>query len=251
MSSIIDFPYESSECIEFSAYLKEEPVDCQFVRIFKLLIEGIGEKGIKATSSGNLPRKLVREIAGQAMTKGIYDIMSESNFRELFLVRLVSTSNDFILKSGGKFVVSKNCRKYMDRSGLKEIFPRLLYDYSKTFNWAYMDYDAKASSIQKGFPFTLYLLSRFGAEWRNPDFYANAFSMAFPKVIDDFRGESLDERFNNFRKCYRRRSLVNYARFCGLIDVEFVDIEHEGLLKHIKKSRMFDDIVQFHVRSAL
>jgi hypothetical protein len=56
------FPFDSPDLVRFSNILNP-PMDAPVVRLFSLLIDAIGEKGLKTTATGNLPREFCRESA--------------------------------------------------------------------------------------------------------------------------------------------------------------------------------------------
>lgn len=52
--------------------------------------------------------------------------------------------------------------------------------YAEQFNWAYQDGYPPLPTVQYAGFFMLYLLSRYGDDWRPGTFYSDAFLTAFP-----------------------------------------------------------------------
>jgi len=57
MHRFLQFPFESPELVSFPSCLDVVP-ETPILTLFSLLIEGLGDQGVKATTTGNLPRNL-------------------------------------------------------------------------------------------------------------------------------------------------------------------------------------------------
>ena len=62
MHSFIHFPFASPQLVTFPTIIDETPT-APVLTLFRLLVEAIGEKGLKPTATGNLPRNFCREAA--------------------------------------------------------------------------------------------------------------------------------------------------------------------------------------------
>ena len=62
MHRFLHFPFESPDLASFPTCLDVFP-KAPILTLFSLLVEGLGDKGAKATTTGNLPRNLCRDIA--------------------------------------------------------------------------------------------------------------------------------------------------------------------------------------------
>ncbi|MDD3927800.1 MAG: hypothetical protein PHT33_14200 [bacterium] len=51
--------------------------------------------------------------------------------------------------------------------------------YAQKFNWDYLDWYPELFFMQQSFLYTLYLLHKFGGEWRANAFYEDALLKAF------------------------------------------------------------------------
>ena len=62
MHRMLNFPFASPEFVRFPEVLDTNPA-APMLTLFSLLTEAIGEKGLKPTAKGNLPRNFCREAA--------------------------------------------------------------------------------------------------------------------------------------------------------------------------------------------
>jgi hypothetical protein len=246
LGAMIEYPYEWSKYIEFSAILSKEPETGLINYYFKKIIEGIGESGVKATDSGNLPRSLVNQLIDwSALDENIEPplINSEFDVPMLTFARLIAEQSGLLRNVNGKYHISKECRQLYRRSGMREIYPLLLRTFILSFDWAELtDGALDTPALQEGFPFTLYMFSRFGKEWRDPFFYIKSFLNAFPSALDEFvpnEDETVEELFE---VSFYERSLVLPGLMMGLMDVN----EDESDMKIIATELLFDS-VKFHV----
>jgi len=247
------YPFDSPELVTFPEVLAEEPV-APMLNLFRLLVEAIGEEGLKPTAKGNLPRAFCREAAqihlgeeGYREKTRYVNINKEEDFFDLHVTRLVAELAGLVRKYRGKFILGGECRKILTKHGLAGIYPRLLRAYIEKFNWGYRDRYAELGFIQQSVLFTLYLLHNHGKTWLPHLFYEDAFLRAFPMVLehvppDDFFGPE-----RTVRSCYTLRALEHFAGFLGLAKVELTG--KEGYLRQyrVRKSSLLDAAVCFHL----
>jgi hypothetical protein len=191
------------------------------------LADAIGTQGLKPTAKGNLPRKVCREAALAYWGEETYrkqtrfgDIHSEENCDELHITRLVAQLAGLIRKHRGRLILGRDCRRLLAGDDLGAIYPRLFRAYVERFNWAYRDGYPDLGFIQRAFLFTLYLLARHGGTWQPQTFYEDAFLRAFPMVVNEAPSWPLTTPEEIVRRCYSRRTLVQFADFLGLAAVE-------------------------------
>ena len=192
-----------------------------------MLLEAIGEKGLKPTAKGNLPQKFCREATLAYWGGEVYrektrfgGINREEDFMDLHITRLTLELAGLIRKYKGKFILSRNCRALLSGKGLAELFPRVFRAYVEQFNWSYRDRYPELRFIQTAFLFTLYLLMRYGDTWRPHEFYEDSFLRAFPMLPDELPQHQVFTPEEEVRRCYTWRTLVNFVGFFGLAAVE-------------------------------
>ena len=253
MYRLLNFPFDSPDLVLFPEILAEEP-SAPILTLFSLLVVAIGEQGLKPTAKGNLPRQFCREAALAFWGAEAYrehtrygDINKELDFFDLHVTRVVAELAGLVRKYKGRFILSRNCRRLLAQEGLSAVYPRLLRVGAGDFNWAYRDGYAELPFIQQAFLFALYLLSRFGNEWRPSTFYEDCFLRAFPMLAEEV--ESYSVRVSPEQKvcsCFTLRALVNFAGFFGLAAVEQVESDQSFVRQYqLKKSPLLDKAVQF------
>ena len=194
MHRLLHFPFETPQMVTFPSRLDIAP-EAPIMTLFGLLADAIGEEGLKATATGNLPRNFCREAALAFLGEEGYrektrygGINTEPDFPELHVTRLVAELAGLVRKYKGKFILGRECRKLLAEQGSSGIYPRLFRAFAREYNWGYRDRYEDFSIIQQSFLFTLYLLQRFGAEWQTSAFYADNFLRAFPAVYQEQDG---------------------------------------------------------------
>jgi hypothetical protein len=226
MYRMLYFPFASPELVRFPEVLTTSPT-APIVTLFVMLLEAIGEKGLKPTAKGNLPQKFCREAALAYWGGEVYrektrfgGINREKDFMDLHITRLTLELAGLIRKYKGKFILSRNCRALLSGKGLAELFPRVFRAYVEQFNWSYRDRYPELRFIQTAFLFTLYLLMRYGDTWRPHEFYEDSFLRAFPMLPDELPQHQAFTPEEEVRRCYTWRTLVTFVGFFGLAAVE-------------------------------
>ncbi len=254
MHSFLHFPFESPHLVSFPSCLDVAP-EAPILTLFKLLAERLGDQGVKATSTGNLPRNLCRNIAMAYLGEEKYqenyrygELRSEQEFFDLHVTRLVSGLTGFVKKYKGKFVVSSECRKLMSKNGLASTYPKLFREYATRYNWAYRDRWQQIRLIQQSFLFSLYLLKRHGTEWQSSRFYEDWFLRAFPAVLQEVL--PIGEYFapeQVLRSCYSSRCIDSFAGFLGLVEIQRDSGKRYNEDFRLRKLPLLDRVVQFHL----
>ena len=220
---LLHHPLESPDVARVAEQLDAEP-DAPLARLFALLAEAIGEKGLKPTAKGNFPRNACREIMRAWLGEARYEeytrfggINWEYDAEELHATRVVAEVAGLVRKYRGRFILSRSARAMLRNSGLRELYPHLFRTYVTEFNWAYRDGYPATPFVQQGWLFTAYLLHRHGDEERPAEFYADAFLQAFPAVEMEMEEEPLVLPLEQeWQSLYAVRSLERFAACTGL-----------------------------------
>jgi hypothetical protein len=254
MHRFLHFPFESPQLVSFPSRLDVSP-EAPILTLFSLLVEGLGDQGIKATSTGNLPRKLCRDVAlafwGEEKYRENFrfgELRSEPEFFDLHVTRLVSGLSGFVRKYKGKFIVSSEYRKEMSKHGLAGIYPRLFWEFATRYNWAYRGGLREIPLIQQSFLFTLYLFKKHGTEWQTSRFYEDWFLRALPAVLQEvspFGDYYSPEQI--LRSCYSLRCLESFAVFMGLAEIQRDSAKRYDGDFRLRKLPLLDHVVQFHL----
>ncbi len=252
MHRLLHFPFASPELVRLPEALTTSPT-APIVTLIGMLLEAIGENGLKPTKKGNLPQKFCREAALAYWGEEVYrentrfgGINREEDFLDLHVTRLVAELAGLIRKYKGRFILSRNCRALTGKA-LAVLYPRLFTAYVEQFNWSYRDRYPELRFIQTAFLFTLYLLMRYGDTWRPHEFYEDSFLRAFPMLLDELPQHEVFTPEEEVRRCYTWRTLVHFVGFFGLATVEPVSDERFGHEYRVKGLPLLHDTVQFQV----
>jgi hypothetical protein len=253
MYRLLHFPFAAPELVIFPDVLDTNPT-APIVTLFGMLAEAIGEKGLKPTTKGNLPRKTCRDAALAYWGEALYrentrfgGINREEDFPDLHTVRLVAELAGLIRKYKGKFILSRNCCALLAGDGLAALYPLLFRTYAEQFNWSYRDRYPELRFIQTAFLFTLYLLKRYGGTWRPHEYYEDSFLRAFPRVLDELPEHAVFSPEDEVRRCYTWRTLVHFVDFFGLAAVEAVSDKRINREYRVKGLPLLHASVQFQL----
>lgn len=253
MHRILNLPFASPELVHFPEVLDIFPTT-SILTLSELLMNAIGEQGLKPTAKGNLPRNFCREAALAYWGEQQYQentrfggINREENFADLHTIRLVTELAGLIRKYKGRFIPSRDCRRLLAGDGMSTIYPRLFRAYVEEFNGAYRDGYPELRFMQGAFLFTLYLLTRYGDTWRPQVFYEDAFLGAFPMLLDEVPPSQVFSPNETVRSTYTWRSLVHFAGFLGLATVEPVSGERLCREYRVKTLPLLGQVVQFQL----
>ncbi len=254
MHSILSTPFDAAPIVTFADVLSQDPVS-PVTTIFRALADAIGEKGLKPTSTGNLPRNTVREISraiNGTDTFGTKDtqylIQKETDYFDLHITRLIAALAGLIRKYKGRFILTKKCRALLDRHGIGGIWPELFRAYAEKYNWAYSDGYGELYFMQRSFLYTLYLLHRFGSKERDGLFYANAFLTAFPAFLDEIPPRYSTSPDEIAISSYLHRTIDRFAGFFGLAHVEKTEWKFSvDRIYMVRALPLLEDAIRFHV----
>lgn len=253
MHRFLHFPFASPQLITFPSVINVTP-EAPVMTLFQLMVNAIGEEGLKATATGNLPRNFCRDAASTYWGDETYrektrfgGINKEEDFPDLNTTRHIAEMAGLIRKYKGRFILTRDCRSLMAGNGLSAIYPILFRVYVKDFNWAYRDRYPDIGIIQWSFLFTLYLLSRHGDSQRSSTFYEDQFLRAFPMALNGIAPDPYYPAEKQVRTCYTWRTFVHFVGFFGLAVVEPVAKGPFCREYQVKSLPLLQEVVQFHL----
>lgn len=250
MHRMLHFPFDSPRVAIFFENLPSE-ASAPILTLFHLLAEGIGD-GLKPTATGNLPRSLVQSAALTYWGEEIHRertrygaIRTEPDFKDLHVTRIVAEIAGLVRKYKGKLIFSRKARKLLDRQGAAGVYPVLLRAYTGPFNWGYRDRYEDLGIVQQSFLFSMYLVHRFGEDWREVTFYEDAFVRAFPMALNMIGPNPYTTPERYVGHCYALRSLVNFLAFFGLVETEPAEKPLFDRIARVRKAALLDQVVTF------
>ncbi len=251
MHRFLHMPFETPGLVTFPLVLEREP-ESKVAFILSMLIEGIGEDGIKLTAKGNMGQKFSQEASKEYYARypnsfmAKLSVRSELNFEPLHAIRLTAQLAGLVRKYKGRLLLTKKCKKALNSNGLWELYPLLLQAYIRKFNWGYRDGFQEIPFIQQSFLFTLYLLHKYGSKWEPATFYSDSYLQAFPMILQEIEPKLYEPPEDTLRHCYILRTLQRFAGFFGLAEIEQISEGPINREYRIRVTGLLAAIVQWH-----
>ncbi|SHO51534.1 hypothetical protein SAMN02745220_04051 [Desulfopila aestuarii DSM 18488] len=253
MYRFLHYPFSSLDLVHFNA-LNGSNLSAPILKLLSLLMEAIGNDGLKATAKGNLPRKFCTEATlAYYSEKGVpinrYSrplSRNEEDFYDLHCLRLLSGLCGILRKYNGKFIIGTSYRKELDKHGPEVVYQDLLQAYCSQFNWGYGDGYEDIPFVQQSFIFSLYILSKYGDVARPQEFYEDIFLKAFPNVLKEVQDKPYRTAEEQLRNIYSLRTFRRCFRYFGLAEV-LPTASPAGRLDHydVRKTPLLDKVVTF------
>lgn len=255
MGALLYDPFEHPELVSFADGMTECPPTVMSV-LFRVLADAIrAEDGIPLTPKGNLPLRVVADASAAVESAGLEpewqpgSRRKEDDFPELHVTRLLVQMSGLGRKYRGRLQLVQATQKRLGRGDWAGIVRELLHCHTRQFNWAYQDRFPPLPTIQQGALFSLYLLARFGDQWRPVSFYIDAFVRAFPMVQDEAQEYDgpIDPR-DVVRSAWTLRTFQRFAHPFGLIEQRYDPDEPDSLrpferIRQVRKSPFYDQAV--------
>ncbi|MEA3362128.1 MAG: SEC-C metal-binding domain-containing protein [Thermodesulfobacteriota bacterium] len=251
MNAILYDPFDSPDYIRFSKSFERE-YESPILTLFSLLVEAIGEEGLKPTAKGNLPQRLCRDAASRYLGSKTEPLPTlhrrvnkEDDFFDLHVTRIVAEMAGLVRKYRGKFILSRECRRILKKQGVMGVYPLLFRTYIEEYNWGYGDGYEDLPFIQQSFAYTLYLLQLFTAQWQHQSVLEERYVRAFPMLLAEIPGSDYFPPEQQLSSCYTLRAICRFAAFFGLVELEKVDKDSYLSPYRIKKLPLLDAVVSF------
>jgi hypothetical protein len=244
-----DSPFQINKKIP-NSILDQIPIFNQI----EFLLNKINEVSeLKLTATGSLPTTLIKEIYNMGLIKdedienGITKLYAETSSQPIQLTRLITEMAGFTKKRFNRLSLTKTWKDRLLKNNRQEIFEQTFSTFTYKFTWGYFDgYESQAAG-QVGFPFSLFLLSKYGADERLDSFYSEKYLRAFPGLIDQFY-DNLNwarDAHKSFNSCYSIRTFDRFLKYFNLITIRTEGRLYHDSKKFIKKTAIFDDIMTF------
>ncbi len=254
MLKLINLPFESPDIVEIPEVMDESP-DTPIMALLATLLRQIGPTGIKLKKNGNLPIKVARELAkvyfledsiDELTTDGVID--KEGMFDDLSKILELAISTDIINCIDNTLSLGVGYLRLFKGDGYREYYPLILRFASEDYCWGDDDAYQNLFVLQDTFAYTLYLLHKYGDEFRTNTFYEDAILRAFPTIFEDNDGTAhVDDFEMDVRLAYTNRALGRYAGFLGLVEfMEYANSDDPDQVM-LKKTPLLDDVVRFKI----
>lgn len=204
------------------------------------------EKFIKLTPLGALPRKVMVELYDK---KYIYDFFIENGItklsREIDCVaimnaRLVAELAGITQRANGKMTLTQKGTDFLNPENRLAFFKLFFSTFTDKFNWCYNDRYPQKPIGQFGWSFTIYLLAKYGKEYRLDSFYAKKYLTALPHMLEYFRDIQFGSVEQQFEYCYSGRTFYRFLFWFGIVETK----EKEVIVpeKNIKATEILTDL---------
>ena len=186
---ILSKPFESPMIAKFPSLLANEPAG-PIVRMAEQMFAVMGTEKMRPTAEGKLPRKLRSALAEGFLGSEIYKAkgydqlaIEEDHFPVLALFRWIMHFAGFLEVKKTVLRLTPEFHELRQRSGYREIYPRLFRAYSDDLDWADDPEEPDYPMLQRSMLFHLFLFKRLGSKWRDVEDYYSSFHKAFPQIV--------------------------------------------------------------------
>lgn len=158
------------------------------IRMAKVLVEEIGDKGIRLTGKGNLPLRQVNAMVAAGGENvvlpmaGYGSVRSEEEVLAISLTRLLLDIAGYTKKLKGRLLLKKTAAAGLAKHGWPRVYEDILSAALSRLNWGWMDHYEGMEDVQYIGPFCFWLLSEKGGEWLPMRDYLNDMLKAFPRL---------------------------------------------------------------------
>jgi hypothetical protein len=223
MQYIIHNPFTEMCTIKVNATLASEllrhsPI---FNIVLDLLLIINNNNGIKLTPKGNIQQKVLRElydkkfITQEIIEAGYQSIRTEEDWVVLHTIKVVLKVAGIVRNYKGKLVLVNHWKSVLNSQKYSKIFNHFFTTYSTEFNWAYNDGHEIEETGQVGFLYLLYLLKKYGQQFRDIHFYSTKYFKAFPTLAFGDKDPEEDERYNKSERVLDLRFFERFVLLFG------------------------------------
>lgn len=203
-----------------------------FFRLTEHLLKIIErENGLKLTSLGYLPYKVVEELYKT-------NYLKESNWHDEFLKQYKEQyfnsismvhSNTFaaglVRKLHGKLILTKAAQKLISPEKREALFIKVFETFTEKLPWSEFDLYSQLPIGNHGWAYGIHLLLKFGNEKKPENFYSQKYLLAFPDLYNDLPNLPYSNPIKDFHRCYYIRFFKRFAMYYG-----FVEMKEEKLI---------------------
>lgn len=206
------------------------------------------EKEMKLTKTGALPMKIVSELYSKGYISEVIwttpiKVRTEQDSISIQLVKIISKMAGMTKMLHGKLSLTARGTTLMKSPS------KLLILFTETFflkfSWSYFDLYNSEQAAQFGAGYTLVLLSKYGHQGKEINFYAQKFLEAFPMVADEFESRFSRSPEEVFSECYITRTFHRGLIWLGLVETRETGKHIEGTHQEwVKTTSLFHDLVK-------
>ena len=231
-------------------FLKKEQVDVPLLKQVDLLLDAVGEKGLKLTAKGNLPTKVVKELTlcCPTLSEGRYLKWTKRYLEEeqvaAMRARTVCEAGKLLKVSKGKIYHGSMAEVYRKATD-SEKFIYLLWQFGRV-NLAYFDRMQETALINDVAFIMLQIVRDKPEMFREPKVYSAFLVDAFPKLLDTVEEEIEPDSyfsegpFDTFESMIELRLFKNFFAPLGLIEEKGIGYKE---VYECSKTALLDDLL--------
>lgn len=257
MHHLLHAPLSTDSVIGLKSSYEETVLDKIpfFVLMEKLWKELQTNPNLKLTPKGNLSIEACKRLYEAKMLvqedieRGITKKISEDNVAFIRALKVCLQLGGYVKKRKNLLSLTKTGEKGLQLNRSKQ-FVKVFTDFTTQFNWAYMDYVENATAGQFAWAFSLYLLHKYGEEWKESSFYTNMLLKAFPMISPLIPHPMYASMEIEYERVYQWRFVEHFAFWFGLVELE--QRKEQGIYGYklfLRKSDLFDKIFQVQFNS--
>lgn len=187
MYRMLYMPFEQGCPVQLRSLTDEQIEQVPFMRQVLYLMGLLSSGELKLTAKGYIPPKIVEdlyEMGEHSWNTDWFKQKSEPKTEEIQVLRVVLKECGLIKTRTGKMsLTAKGKNLLANRNELmRTVMLFLLRDYNT--GWLDLNEDMEAENV--GRLYSLWLLKKYGGEWRHTDLYTAEYAKAFP-MINDYR----------------------------------------------------------------
>ncbi|PHI19692.1 hypothetical protein CEQ90_11625 [Lewinellaceae bacterium SD302] len=251
MHYLIRSPFEEGCIVRFQDADYRVYEDIPQLLLVRALLEELAKGDIKLTPKGNLPMKVVRSLYGLNLIKSkrlqddITKLRSQEDWDALIFADELLRALEMIgEKPNGELIIAPAGLAALEGS-LQSLFEQLFLVSFQQFNLGYFDRFPASREIQAFTGYTIYLLLQNGKDWQPSSFYADAFTTAWPTLLNTFseHPKGYDHRYE-FRNVYQLRIFQRFLEWFGLVRFKTPDGPRTGI-REVMATDLFRHV--FHI----
>ena len=226
-------PFELGCPVQLRSLTDEQIGQVPFMRQVLHLMGLLYSGELKLTAKGYIPPKIVEdlyEMGEHSWNTDWFKQKSEPKTEEVQVLRVVLRECGLIkIRTGKMSLTAKGKKLLFDRNELmRTVMLFLLRDYNT--GWLDLCEDLEVGHV--GRLYSLWLLHKYGGEWRHTDFYTAEYAKAFP-MMSDYRA-------------YGYRAFTRLFRLIGLCKVnERPEDRGPGWGQKVIKTDVLDMMFEF------
>ena len=250
MHNILYSTFRKDGLIQLNGNISAESINqvpiFRLVKHFMRILER--EKQIKLTQAEYMPPKFVKELYESTELKeenienGMVKLSGEKDVLIIFVVRLLAKVCGYTKLRNNIISLTKAGEQALTKD--RELYIGLMAALISKFNWGFVSARQDDGFIQRSVGFTLYLLKKYGGEFRETRYYYNKFFKAFPASMDVFDSDT-DPKFQTISHwwAYRNRIFETFLKYIGAVEYEIVNNnDRHTKTDEIRKTKLFDEI---------